>query len=149
MVNKNSPKKSPLKKNVGKDKSESGNSAVEMLNKNSPKKSPSKKDMKKKKPMNAQKKKILDKETIIINHNIQLEKHSKYISPELYLVIHYDVICTQILDTKQKMFSAPPEVNKLVEPVADAEQMGNTLEEKTEVISSDYSANVAITVGRI
>ena len=64
-------------------------------------------------------------------------------------MIHYDVICTQILDTKQKIFSAPPEDNMLGELDADGEQMGNTVYEKTEVISSDYLAKVAITVGRI
>ena len=71
MVNRNSPKKSPLKKKAVKDKSNTANSE-EMLNKNSPKKSPSKKNIKKEKAMTAQKKKILDKETIIINHKMYL-----------------------------------------------------------------------------
>ena len=72
MVNKNSPKKSPLKKNVGKDKSKASKSAKEMLNQNPPKKNPQKKNMNKEKAMTAQKKKILDKEIIIINHEMYL-----------------------------------------------------------------------------
>ena len=72
MVNINSPKKSPPKKNAGKDKSKTAKSAEEILNKNSPKRSPSKKNMNKKKNMTAQKKKILDKEIIIINHEMYL-----------------------------------------------------------------------------
>ena len=60
-----------------------------------------------------------------------------------------DGIPTQILDTKQKIFSAPPDENMTGELDSNAEQMGNTLEEKSEVIGSDYLVTVRITICRI
>ena len=55
----------------------------------------------------------------------------------------------QILDTKQKIFSAPLDENMTGELDSNAEQMGNTLEEKSEVIGSDYLVTVRITICRI